>query len=561
MRNVKNIDCDLCVIGGGMSGLCAAVTAARLGLKVVLVQDRNVLGGNASSEVRMWIRGAGLHFSEYREGGLIEELALENMYYNPDMNYSVWDGVLYNKVVSESNITPLLGATCVGATCDGNVIKSVSAWGLQSYNSYEIYAKYFADCSGDCILAEFINAKIMSGRESKDMFGEPMAQDECDGMTMGNTCMVQLRKGKQKPAPPLPFTSDLTERVQRRIDIKNNNWDRENFWWLEFGGDDDALHNAEKHNDTAVKAAFSAYSTIEKHAGDDFDMSLDWVGFLAGKRETRRYVGDYVLTANDVMDSTPFSDEIAYGGWSIDNHYPQGLYATEPNIHYYPKKPYAIPYRGIYSENIENLFFAGRNISVTHLALSSTRVMGTCAMLGQAVGVAAAVAHKHGVMCRGAGQCIDEIQQTLLNMDCFLLNTKRRGALSDNRERNFETDNRTELKFGETERYGFTKRHVDRIRIVFDSDFERSYIDDGMLKQFPMLCYNGGGLTAKLPPTLVKSFTVRYGDGDKMKEKSVDNNIHRLVFIDIDAEIDRVEFRAITSYGAKKAYLFSVDII
>ena len=160
MRTEK-AECDLCVIGGGMAGICAAVSAARKGLSVILIQDRNVLGGNASGEIRMWIRGAGAAFPEYKEGGLIEELALDNMYYNPSLNYSLWDAVLYNKVVMEKNIRLLLGTTCIGATCENNKITGVRAWQLASYVTYEIKADYFSDCSGDCILAEFTDAETM----------------------------------------------------------------------------------------------------------------------------------------------------------------------------------------------------------------------------------------------------------------------------------------------------------------------------------------------------------------------------------------------------------------
>lgn len=561
MRQNIVLHCDLCVIGGGMSGIAAAVTASRLGLKVVLVQDRNVLGGNASSEIRMWIRGAGMHFPEYREGGIIEELALDNMHYNPNLNYSVWDGVLYNKVVSEKNITHLLGTTCIGADYKDNRIVSISAWQLQSYNKYEIKATYFADCSGDCVLSEFVPIKVMEGRESKSQFHEELASDKADLATMGNTCMLQLRRGKEKSCPAFPFEKDIGELIDKRINVKNNDWENENFWWLEFGGEDDALKNAEKHNATAISAAFSAYRHIKENAGDSFDWSLDWVGFLAGKRETRRYVGDYILTANDLLDSVEFEDEIAYGGWSLDIHYPKGLYAKDANIHYHIKKPYAIPYRCIYSQNIDNLFFAGRNISVTHLALSSTRVMATCAMIGQAVGAACFVAKKYKETPRGALKYITEIQQTLLAHDCLLLNTKRQGVLCQNEERTFSKDNRIKLEKGEWWKREFSPRFVNKIRLVFDSDFARKYIKDSTLKYFPTLCYNGSRQKVKEPPTLVKDFTIRYRIDGKWKEKNVVGNFQRLVFIDVFETIDAIEFVGNATYGNEKILFYSLDII
>lgn len=556
----ERLNCDLCVIGGGMAGICAAVSAARSGLKVVLVHDRNVLGGNASSEIRMWIRGAGLKFPKFAEGGILEELALDNMYYNPNLNYSVWDGVLYNKVISEKNVTLLLGATCIGAEQKEGRIVSIRAWQLQSYILYEINAKYFADCSGDCILSEFINVSTMCGREAKNEYNEEYAQETSDALTMGNTCMLQLRKGKEKTAPPFPFEREIGDKIEKRIDILHNDWEKENFWWLEFGGDDDSLKKAEKHNQTAISMAFSAYRSIKNKIGDKFAYSLDWVGFLAGKRETRRYRGDYVLTANDILNGTPFQDEIAYGGWSMDVHDPSGLNAQAANVHYVPEKPYSIPYRCIYSADVENLFFAGRNISVTHLALSSTRVMGTCAMLGQAVGTACAVANKYGLTPREAGARIEEIQQTLLQNDCLLLHTGRKGIISNSVERRLTKERPHWLELGEIESLAFEKRYVTNIRFVFDSDFERKFEKDPMLRLFPMLCYNGSRRKLRVPPTLVKSFQVRWHTAEGWKEKLVENNFQRLVKIPVREEIDGVEFCGTQTHGSKKVRFWSVDI-
>lgn len=558
-KEAERLHCDLCVIGGGMAGVCAAVSAARLGLTVILVQDRNVLGGNASSEVRMWIRGAGLRFPKYAEGGLLEELAIDNMYYNPNLNYSVWDGVLYNKVISEKNITLLLGATCVDATCEDGHLKSVRAWQLQSYRLYEIEAAYFADCSGDCILAEFLPVQTMSGREAKGEYGEAMAPDVSDKQTMGNTCMLQLRKGREKVSPPFPFERDISDHIGRRIDVAANNWEQENFWWLEFGGDDHALKKAGEHNKTALAMAFSAYHGIRKKCGN-FPWSLDWVGFLAGKRETRRYRGDYVLTANDILCGSAFDDEIAYGGWTMDVHDPRGFYAEEANVHYAPQAPYAIPYRCIYSADIDNLFFAGRNISATHLALSSTRVMGTCAMLGQAVGTACFVAHKYAATPREAGEHVREIQQLLLENDCFLLRTRRNGVLSSSLERRLTHEKRIVLEKGESRTWEFSKRHVSYIRIVFDSDLERKFQKDSMLKLFPMLAYNGSKKTLRVPPTLVKQFRIRWRAEGGWREQVFENNFQRLVKIPVGEKLDAVEFCGTETHGVKKIYLWSLDI-
>ena len=559
----RNIVCDFCVIGGGMAGVCAAISAARQGLKVALVQDRNVLGGNASSEIRMWIRGAGLHFPEWQESGLIEELALDNMHYNPEMNYSLWDGVLYNKVVAEKNIRLLLGATCIGASYENNKIRSIRVWHLQSYIFYEITAKYFADCSGDCILAEFIPAATLCGRESKETFSETLAGDMNDLKTMGNSCLFQLRRTDDEPAPrvPFPFEADIPhEQYANRINFNRIDYETQNFWWLELGGNKDALRDAETINRDLIALSFGAYSDFVKSTDNKSGWTLDWASFLAGKRETRRYEGDYVLTSDDLLASSPFPDEIAYGGWSIDDHSPDGFYALSPNRNFYLDKPYAIPYRCVYSKNVDNLFFAGRNVSVTHLALSSTRVMATCASLGQAVGFAAAIANKYDVSPREVGiQHIDELQTTLLNNDCALLHRTRANRFGfDETERT----NATVLKKNERLRFEFPKTYCNSVRLVFDSDLQRTDETRFALKNFPSLCYNAyGKIRMHTPKSLVKDYVLEIKQNGEWKKTAYTGNFQRLVLHDVNAEIEGIAFIGTQTHGANDVRLFSIDIL
>ena len=565
MKTVK-LNCDLCVIGGGLSGLCAAVAAARKGVKVVLVHDRNVLGGNASSEIRMWPRGVSSHFPEYREGGIIEEIALDNMHYNPEMNYSRFDAVLYNKVISEENIKPLLGTTCINAKTENGKIKAVTAWQLASYVTYEIEADYFADCSGDCILAEFTDALYMQGRESKDEYGEPHGKEVKDDKTMGNSCLFQLRKTDNHVVnEPFPFEKEIDQTsINKRVNFNGTDYTCQNFWWLELGGNKNALKDADEINHELISLAFSTYSEMVKKTQGKSGWELDWVGFLAGKRETRRYVGDYVLNENDLIEAKPFDDEIAYGGWSLDDHNPDGFYGIEPNVKTLLAAPYAIPYRSIYSKNIDNLFFAGRNISVTHLALSSTRVIVTCAAIGQAVGNACAVAKKYGISPRAVGQKhIEELKQEILSDDCYLLNTERNTFIGEktpernlNRRINYKT-----LEKGESLVYEFPKTHCSKIRLIFDSNFERSEFKS-KIKLFPMQCYNSyGAVKVKTPSSLVKDFTIKIKRNGKWSEISIKNNFHRLLHVPINAEIDGVAFCGLETHGAETIRLFSIDIM
>ena len=575
------IKTQLCVIGGGMSGICVAVAAARRGVKVVLIQDRNVLGGNASEEVRMWIRGAGYLFPEYREGGLIEELALDNIHYNPTMNFSVWEGVLYNKVISEKNITLFLGTSCIGATENDGEIKSIDAWELASYRKYRIYADYFADCSGDSILAEFTDAMIMQGRENVSQYGEDHAQQEPDAKTMGNSCILQLRKvvGEIPLHQPFPFEKELiSEFCDKRVDFCKVDNTLHNFWWIELGGDKDALKDAGSINRELIATSFSVYTEyLKKNQNNKQKWVLDWIGFLAGKRETRRYVGDYVLCEQDIQNSQYFEDEIAYGGWSMDDHDPRGLYAESPNINYYFDKPYAIPYRCVYSKNVKNLFFAGRNISVTHMALSSTRVMATCSMIGQAVGEACALAVKYNESPRGVGKYIGELKQNLLQDDCYLLHTERKvsdtlmtsksslkeNSLLRNAERNLNgEDAAIKTKIGERICFEFKEQFLKTIRIVFDSDFLRTKCKDPALKQFPMLCYNSGGqVVAEMPDTLVKDYVIEYRQNGVWHKFEVGGNFQRLRYHELNSKADAIAFTGLSTYGAGEIRFFTIDLI
>lgn len=326
----------------------------------------------------------------------------------------------------------MLSSTCCGAEEEGGIIKSVTAWKTDEYVFYNVKAKLYADCSGDSVLAEFTSARCAFGRESKTDYGEPMAHEHADDNTMGNSILLQYRpaqKGEPDDCAVVPLTDDKFEdELKRRLPSASVFVPMENFWWLELGGNRSALRDNGQLTNELTSLAATTHEYIRGKVNQSGYM-LDWIGSLAAKRETRRYVGDYVLTVNDILASTPFDDEIAYGGWPMDDHYPEGLYSDKPNINYCFEKPYAVPYRCIYSKNIENLLFAGRNISVTHLALSSTRVMATCAMLGHAAGFAAVVAVRHGVLARGAGEYVGEIQQLLRLHDCYLLRTERKKVI------------------------------------------------------------------------------------------------------------------------------------
>lgn len=588
LLNEKSVEADICVIGAGMAGICVAVAAARRGLRVAVINDRPVAGGNASSEIRMWIRGAGAMFPDYREGGIIEEIGMDNTYYNPSMLYCQWDGVLYNKLIAEEKISLFLNATCVGAETKDGHITEITAWQLTTYTRISIKADLYADCSGDSILAEFTDAQCRRGTESREEFGESLAPEQANSHTMGNSCLIQARETEHESAfvaPPFAYKfSD--EDFAYRMDIsKPIDFEKENFWWLEVGGDGDTLRDAENYNKELIARAFGLWDYIKNSGRFSCEKwELDWVGFLAGKRESRRYIGDYILSQNDIDSARKFDDEIAYGGWSMDDHNPMGLRTRDmPNIHYRVNKPYAIPYRCLYSVNIDNLFFAGRNVSVTHLALSSTRVMATCALMGQAVGVASAIAKKYGVKPRGVLAHIDELKQALRDDDCYLLNTPRsvsravKSAKTNLSESDFEKltsgiernlDGRDNaVSFGKEEKciLEFDAIFCSEIRIVFDNDIARTCYGDEITfaRMYPNKCHTTkSSKPVYISEKLVKSYSIRIKiNGKWMNFYKNKNNHQRLVKVPVQREIEGIEFSCDETYGLNTVRLFSVDIL
>ena len=423
----RTISADFCVIGGGISGLCAAVAAARHGLRTVLMHERPVLGGNASSEIRMWMCGA--DGADNRETGIIEEIELENLYRNPTKNHYLFDLILYDFARKEPNLTLLLNCTCIDAETEtgrfahGRTIRirRVTGYQLTTQTFWTVDASFFADCSGDSILAPLTGAAYSVGREAAAEFGETTTVSAPDAHTMGMSCLIQCRE----TPTPIPYHPPKwakfpnPDQTRGRGDPKTG----DNFWYLELGGAEDSIHDTESIAQRLIPLAAGMWNEV-KNSGrvESTNWELEFLGMLPGKRESRRMVGEYMLTQTDISTGRTFADTVAFGGWPLDDHDPRGFDHCGTKIAQIPTPaPYPIPYRVLYSANVDNLFFAGRNISATHAALSSTRVMRTCALLGQAVGTAAALAVRHGFAPHDVyvSACA-ELQQTLLADDCFL---------------------------------------------------------------------------------------------------------------------------------------------
>lgn len=572
MLKTKHINCDFCVVGGGMSGIAAAISAAREGLDVVLMHERPVLGGNASSEIRMWICGA--QGKDNRETGIIEEIMLENLYRNPTKSYAVWDTVLYDFIKREKNITLLLNCTCMDAEIEkgeyshgrDTIIKSITGYGMTTQCFYKVTAKYFCDCSGDSILAPLTGAEFKIGREAKNDFGEDTTVDTADSMTMGMSCLIQGREtnSKIKFTPPA-FSTPLTKK-----DFENRNPNLyssyENFWYLELGGNRNSIDDTEQLRDELIGLAVGTWDYIKnsgEHNADNWE--LDFLGFLPGKRESRRMCGEYMITQRDISDGVVFSDEIAFGGWPLDDHFPGGFYHRGvPNTNFKTPAPYSLAYRSLYSKNVENLFFAGRNISMTHMAMSSIRVMATCSLLGEAAGKAASLAVKHSLTPHGVYlEKLDELQTLLLNGDCFLPSKKREistvckeAALNVNCEylrngedrchRIYGTDNDNPCyiaKCGEEIIYSFEKQPVHNIHIVFDSDLNRVTLPSDECERYHSMRANVrlDAVQMHMPKTLCKAFDL-YGEADGVRTRllSVSDNRKRCYHIETDSVFDKL---------------------
>lgn len=394
---------DLVITGGGLSGVCTAITAARQGLKVVLVQDRPVLGGNASSEVRLWVLGATSHMGNNnrwsREGGVIDELLVENTYRNPEGNPIILDMILLDKVMQEPNIALLLNTAVyeVGKVAP-DTISELKAFCSQNSTEYQLKAPLFCDASGDGIVGFLAGAAFRMGAESREEFDEPMAPDVSYGELLGHSLYFYSKDtGKPVKFTPPSFALDVSKEIPRFRNFKANEHGCQ-LWWVEHGGRLDTVHDTERIKWELWRVVYGIWDYI-KNSGkfpEADTMTLEWVGMIPGKRESRRFEGDYILSQRDLIEQRTHADAVAYGGWSIDLHPADGVFSDRPPCNqWHSKGVFQIPYRALYSKNMNNLFLAGRVISVSHVAFGATRVMATSAYTGQAVGMAAALCLSH----------------------------------------------------------------------------------------------------------------------------------------------------------------------
>ncbi len=433
----EQISSDLVVCGGGLAGVCAAITAARNGLKVTLIQDRPVLGGNASSEVRLWALGATSHMGNNnrwsREGGLVDEILVQNTYRNPEGNPLIFDILLLEKVTQEPNIRLLLNTAVHAVTKAEDApdrIAAVEAFCSQNSTLYHVAAPLFVDASGDGILGFLSGAAFRMGAESAAEFGEGFAPTEEYGYLLGHSIYF-MSKDVGHPVrytPPSFAIRDVEKLIPR---YRNFSIEHQacQFWWIEYGGRLDTIKDSEAIKWELWRVVYGVWDYI-KNSGkfpNAENLTLEWVGHIPGKRESRRFEGDYMLTQPDIVEQRPHADAVSFGGWALDLHPADGVFSEKSGCdQWHSKGVYQIPYRTLYSRNVDNLFLAGRLISASHVAFGSTRVMLTCAHNAVAVGMAAVLCSAKGWSPKGLWehQGIPALQQQLLRSGHFIPHVK-----------------------------------------------------------------------------------------------------------------------------------------
>ena len=597
-----SMDADIVVCGGGLAGVCAAVSAARGGSQVILVQDRPVLGGNASSEMRMGI--VGVKEDQCQEAGILEEMQCRNFYYNPLQRYTLWDDVIYSTVVEEPNIRLFLNTSVEDVVMDGEKIGAVKCWNSNNYTKYTFSGKLFLDCTGDGIL-RLSGAEYRRGTEAKTKYNESYLSESKDTYnTMGNSILLQLRRSEEHhpfiaPDWAYHFTDDDFNYETPKSTIPGQKfnykiiWRAEdnNFWWVECSGAKfDTIFDANEIQFELKRIAYGIWEYMKNHPdGRAKDFDLDWIGSLPGKRESTRFVGPYTLTQNDIVTGGHFEDAVAYGGWTLDDHNPGGFMNKGlASIEYKVNQGYGIPFDCLYSVNVPNLMFAGRNISCSHMAFSGTRVMATCALIGQAVGTAAdMILDKDTTPAGLRANHIKELQDALEDADCMLpyrwrkvspltlaAKTKPENEPMRNgidREWNGQDNGVYTLPGEENITYHWDSPvQVSQVRFIFDSDLkvrgkrmrkleattERVEMPSEMARDFLV--------QVRVPAKNRKErrlFAADSSAGEWITVAQVKDNYKRLVKLSFDSvQTDAVRIVVEKTWGAEKAHIFAFDV-
>ncbi len=605
---------DVAVVGGGMTGLCAALASAREGVRTVLIQDRAVLGGNASSEIRMHICGADANQFKRNaaETGIIHEIMLENKARNDYYNYSIWDSTLLQMARRQENLTLLLNTGMNDVELEGDEIRRIICYQGTTETHLRIAAQVFIDCTGNGTLGYFAGADYRTGSEGKAEFQEPDAPETPNNNRMGNTLLFKaVNRGRPVRFPTPDWVRHFTEDDLKLRGHGNHkplllcptdvNYANQQagekkafdcygldygYWWIELPGKGpDIIDEYESIRDELVRCVYGVWDHLKNsgdHGAEDYD--LDWVGMLPGIRESRRLMGDYILTENDVLSNRIFPDAVAYGGWPIDNHTAGGLDDKDvmPSTVRHFSGLYTIPYRCYCSGRIGNLMQAGRILSASKLAMASSRVMGTCSVGGQAAGTAAAMCVQYGCRPRELGSRVGELQQRLLRGDCYIpgfvnqdpKDLARRGAaeassqLADHPASNVingvSRDTETGVNSWESDGIGpegerlrlrlAEPARVGQVRLTFDSNLNRAIKITLSAKRIAQQQVGP-------PAELVRDYEVRLLLGEEEAAvRRVEGNYQRLNVLDFPETplCDSIEVRVTATNGYANARVFEV---
>ena len=602
---------DIVVVGGGLSGMCAAIAAARHGANTAIVQNRSVFGGNASSEIRMHIVGASSHAAkpDLAETGILMELLLENKRRNPYASFPVFDSVLWEAVRYQPGLTSYLNTNMDDVMMEDGRIRTVICHQNTTETQLRLSADIFIDATGHGTLGVLAGCGSRMGTEAKSEFNEADAADMANTDTMGNSLMFSaVDRGEKvdfvKPDWAYTFTEEQLKFREhansigshadggRLVAFEEGSGRLPNFsnvdsgyWWIELGGDyDDIIRQSEDIRDELVKCVYGVWDHLKNQGDHGVDnLDLDWVGMVPGTRESRRLEGDYLLNENDVRGNRIFEDAVAYGGWQMDQHTPGGIMAFDqvPSRILNFKGCYTIPYRCFCSREVPNLMMAGRDISTTKTAFGSTRVMGTCAVGGQAAGTAAAMAVHYGVTPRQLGkEHMDELQQTLLKDDCYIpgfanhdpadlclgaevtAGSHKPGfepgqVISGVARRVGQQENAWESEDLESAVLTLKLKgepSVSQVRITFDPNLTRELM--------PSMTRNVRNRQSKgLPPELVKDYRVELlKDNVTVWSREVTGNSRRLNVLDLETPVpcDSIRITVSATYGIPTARIFEV---
>ncbi len=607
---------DVIVVGGGMAGTCAALASARHGAKTALINARPMLGGNASSEIRIHISGAdqGMKQADYAEGGILYELMLENKARNHNFSYTTWDMILFEAAKKQDNLTCYHNTVMYDCEVENNRVTAVLCVQETTEMRLRLRAPLFIDATGNGTLGYYAGAEYRIGSEPKSEFGEEHAPEQANNDRMGNTIMM-LAKDQGHPVPFIKpaFAKTLTEhqlrnrihcpQMRETIDLSalpdpeeykrtsmiSSAANDYGYWWCELMGEgDDIIPEFETIRDDLMAYAYGIWDHIKNnqegvHAHGAENFELEWVGALPGMRESRRMVGDYLLTEVDILNHQVFDDAVCYGGWCMDMHAPHGVKDEDrlPSDCYYYHGVYTIPWRSYYSKNIDNLMFAGRDISTSRMALASTRIIGCCAIGGEAVGIAAAKCTEHGVLPRELMPFIGEVQQAILRDGGWLPGFKNEDENDQARHAQITASstkagwnaqdvvNGVSRKIesalngwtsdgigenGETLTLDFGKDvTLSELRFVFHSDFNYpirvTMAPNRQRQQRP-----------GVPAELVRDYDVEFvRDGQVVHTEQVRGNHQRLNILKVDAiPCDSVRLHVLSTNGAPDVTVFEV---